>query len=131
MKKILYSRSLKLNHTRWRNLTAQKLQTKIKITEMFRDYLYSVHQTPENPNFNYRFREKLDRHIQTNKQLYTSFTDTCINREVGDDSPDLDSFNKQEILKHLKTWKSHSAPGEDEISDIFPSKKCPRIIILG
>ena len=81
---------------------------------MFSDYLYSLHQTPENPNFDDRFREELDRHIQTNKQLYTPSAD--INREISVNSPKLDSFNKQEIIQFLKTWKSRSEPGEDEIT---------------
>ena len=46
---------------------------------MFSDYLHNVYQTPENPNFDER--EELDRHIQTNKQLYTPSTD--INREIA------------------------------------------------
>ena len=47
--------------------TCSKTMEGREISKMFSDYLYSIHQTLEKPNFDYFFREDFNSSIQTNK----------------------------------------------------------------
>ena len=79
---------------------------------LFAETLQSIHTTPQNPNFNQKFFQKISQEVH-------NFRENPPNLPVLPDDDLSNETSPDEVLSHIKRLKNSKAPGPDEIKPIL------------